>query len=226
MKNIIRRVALAVIASSCVCIAPIMAQDVTAYDLEKALMKYVLTYEAYQKAKDSTNKEIRANLPKYIRLYREAYAQYLELLRQAELYDPTDDQKDNDPAGNFNKKQKSYGRSKQVWKPVKSGSQREQVRKVIENGGTPDDVFIAVKNNLPKESYSKTEEQEKQEQENQNSGNNNNGNSVTAPESTNNGLEYESADSDSSSSSDTSSIDQKLLNNENKQNENMGEKKL
>ena len=102
MKNIIRKVALALIASSCVCVAPIMAQDVSSYQLEKALMKYVLTYEAYQKAKQSTNKEVRANLPKYIRLYREAYAQYLELLRQAELYDPKD--KDNDPVGNFNRR--------------------------------------------------------------------------------------------------------------------------
>ena len=152
MKNIIRKVALALIASSCVCVAPIMAQDVSSYQLEKALMKYVLTYEAYQKAKQSTNKEVRANLPKYIRLYREAYAQYLELLRQAELYDPKD--KDNDPVGNFNRKEQSHGRKKRNFKPVKSGSQREQVKRVVENGGNPDDVYLVVKQNLPSKSYS------------------------------------------------------------------------
>lgn len=155
MKNIIRKVALALIASSCVCVAPIMAQDVSSYQLEKALMKYVLTYEAYQKAKQSTNKEVRANLPKYIRLYREAYAQYLELLRQAELYDPKD--KDNDPAGNYNRREQSHGRKKQNWKPVKSASQREQVKRVVENGGNPDDVYVVVKQNLPTKAFSQVE---------------------------------------------------------------------
>ena len=165
MKNIIRRAAIAIIASSCVCVAPLMAQEVTSYDLEKALMKYVLTYEAYNKAKQSSNKEVRANLPKYIRLYREAYAQYLELLREAEIYDPTDKDKDNDPAGNFNKQQAKKGKSKQVWKKVDSRSQREQVKKVVENGGSPDDVFVAVKDNLPKKPISKNEEEIKKEEE-------------------------------------------------------------
>ena len=160
MKNIIRRAALAILASSCVCVAPLMAQqEVSSHDLEKALMKYVLTYEAYNKAKQSTNKDVRANLPKYIRLYREAYAQYLELLRQAELYDPADKEKDNDPAGNFNRRQQSRGKSKQVWQPVNSSTQRAQVKKVIENGGSPDDVFACVKQNLPEKPISKSEEQ-------------------------------------------------------------------
>ncbi len=118
-------------------------------------MKYVVTYEAYQIAKQSTNKEVRANLPKYIRLYREAYAQYLELLRQAELYDPKD--KDNDPAGNYNRKEQSHGRKKQNWKPVNSSSQREQVKRVVENGGNPDDFYVVVRQNLPTKAFSQVE---------------------------------------------------------------------
>ena len=104
MKNLIKKTALILLASAAVSVAPVMAEEVSSFQLEKALMKYVLTYEAYQKAKQSPNKEIRANLPKYVRLYREAYAQYLELLRKAELYDPADESMENDPAGNFNKR--------------------------------------------------------------------------------------------------------------------------
>ena len=91
MKNLIKKTALILLASAAVSVAPVMAEEISSFQLEKALMKYVLTYEAYQKAKQSPNKEIRANLPKYVRLYREAYAQYLELLRKAELYDPADE---------------------------------------------------------------------------------------------------------------------------------------
>ena len=162
MKNIIRKAALVLLASAAVSVAPVMAEEVSSYQLEKALMKYVLTYEAYQNAKQSSNKEVRANLPKYVRLYREAYAQYLELLREAELYDPSDDKKENDPAGNFNKKRPDKQQVK--WSPVKNGSQREQVKKVIQNGGDPDDVFVVVKQNLPKKPISKTKQQIEEEE--------------------------------------------------------------
>ena len=161
MKNIIRKAALVLLASAAVSVAPVMAEEISSYQLEKALMKYVLTYEAYQNAKQSKNKEIRANLPKYIRLYREAYAQYLELLREAELYDPSDENKQNDPAGNYNSKKE--GKQKVRWGAVKSGSQREQVKKVVQNGGDPDDVFVVVKQNLPKKKISKTEQEHEDE---------------------------------------------------------------
>ena len=161
MKKIIKTAALILLASASVSVAPVMAEEVSSYDLEKALMKYVLTYEAYQKAKQSPNKEVRAKLPKYVRLYREAYAQYLELLREAELYDPSDENKNNDPAGNFNKDKPK--RQQVKWGAVKSGSQREQVKKVVENGGDPDEVCVVVKQNLPKKKIAKTEEEEEQE---------------------------------------------------------------
>lgn len=171
MKKIIKTAALILLASASMSVAPVMAEEVSSYDLEKALMKYVLTYEAYQKAKQSPNKEVRAKLPKYVRLYREAYAQYLELLREAELYDPSDENKDNDPAGNFNKGR--TGKQKVKWGAVKSGSQREQVKKVVENGGDPDEVCVVVKQNLPKKKIAKTEqeiEDEEKAKENESSG--------------------------------------------------------
>ena len=161
MKKIIKTAALILLASAAVSVAPVMAEEVSSYDLEKALMKYVLTYEAYQKAKQSPNKEVRAKLPKYVRLYREAYAQYLELLRKAELYDPSDENKNNDPAGNFNKTRPSKQQVK--WGAVKSGSQREQVKKVVENGGDPDEVCVVVKQNLPKKKIGKTQQEEDDE---------------------------------------------------------------
>ncbi|MBR4329987.1 MAG: hypothetical protein IKO19_10875 [Candidatus Riflebacteria bacterium] len=162
MKKLIRTAALILLASASVSVAPVMANEVSSYELEKALMKYVLTYEAYQKAKQSPNKEVRANLPKYIRLYREAYAQYLELLRESELYDPSDENKENDPAGNFNKGRPSKQQVR--WGAVKSGSQREQVKKVVENGGNPDEVCVVVKQNLPKKKIAKTEQEIEDEQ--------------------------------------------------------------
>ena len=161
MKKIIKTAALILLASASVSVAPVIAEEVSSYELEKALMKYVLTYEAYQKAKQSKNKEVRAKLPKYVRLYREAYAQYLELLREAELYDPSDEKKENDPAGNYNKGKPSKQQVK--WGAVKSGSQREQVKKVVENGGDPDEVCVVVKQNLPKKKIAKTQQEEDDE---------------------------------------------------------------
>jgi len=163
MKNLIKKTALILLASATVSVAPVMAEEISSYKLEKALMKYVLTYEAYQKAKQSSNKEVRANLPKYVRLYREAYAQYLQLLREAELYDPSNEKMENDPAGNYNRK---VPEKQQIeWTAVNSGSQRAQVKKVVENGGNPDDVFVVVKNNLPEKSYHKTREEKEKEAE-------------------------------------------------------------
>ncbi len=162
MKKLIRTAALILLASASLSVAPVMANEVSSYELEKALMKYVLTYEAYQKAKQSPNKEVRANLPKYIRLYREAYAQYLELLRESELYDPSDENKKNDPAGNFNAGRPAKQQVR--WGAVKSGSQREQVKKVVENGGNPDEVCVVVKQNLPKKKIAKTEQEIEDEQ--------------------------------------------------------------
>ena len=161
MKKIIKTAALILLASASVSVAPVIAEEVSSYELEKALMKYVLTYEAYQKAKQSKNKEVRTKLPKYVRLYREAYAQYLELLREAELYDPSDEKKENDPAGNYNKGKPSKQQVK--WGAVKSGSQREQVKKVVENGGDPDEVCVVVKQNLPKKKIAKTQQEEDDE---------------------------------------------------------------
>ena len=74
---------------------------------------------------------------------------------------------ENDPAGNFNKR---LPEMQQVeWTAVKSGTQRAQVKQVVENGGNPDDVFVIVKKNLPEKKFGKTrQEKEDEKRENNN----------------------------------------------------------
>ena len=154
MKIIIPKVALAVLISSCFTIAPSYCHEVNAVVYEKALMKYVLAYEALQKAKQDSTK--RSELPKYIRKYRESYAQYLELMRKNELYNLDDDQFINDPEKNFNETIEERGMPQQKFEAFDTSSARQQVSQKVEKG---EDVDSAVEcettKSVPKKGYSR-----------------------------------------------------------------------
>ena len=126
---------------------------------EQALMKYVLAYEAFQQAKTDPNK--KSQLPLYIRKYRESYAQYLQLMRDNNLYDPTDDEKLNDPVGNFNKLRKDKNKPKKKFKPVDTSKARQEVRQKVDNNEDPEDIVEeTTANTVPEEGYSAVDYEE------------------------------------------------------------------
>ena len=103
------------------------------------IMKYVLAYEALQKAKLDPNK--KSELPKYVRKYRESYAQYLELMRKNDLYNLQDEQFVNDPEGNFNSTIEERGMPQQKFEAFDTSSARQQISQKVERG---EDVDSAV----------------------------------------------------------------------------------
>lgn len=152
--KIIPKVALAVLISSCFSIAPSYSHEVNAVVYEKALMKYVLAYEALQKAKLDPNK--KSQLPNYVRKYRESYAQYLELMRKNELYNLDDDQFVNDPEGNFNSTIEERGMPQQKFEAYDTSSARQQISQQVERGEDVDSaVESATTKSVPNKGYSK-----------------------------------------------------------------------
>lgn len=134
-------------------------QETSSKVYEQALMKYVLAYEAFQQAKTDPNK--KAKLPLYIRKYRESYAQYLQLMRENNLYDPTDDEKLNDPVGNFNQLRKDNKKPKKKFKPVDTSKARQEVRKKVDNDEDPEDIVEeTAANSVPEEGYSAVDYEE------------------------------------------------------------------
>ena len=127
----------------------------TANNLEKALMKYVLTYEAYQKAKLTPSQQ--SNLPEFKKKYDEAYSTYLILLEKADLYDPDDEEKPNDPAGLYNDKVVAQGKDYQLWETVDTSAVREKISEAVGNGKDPDSVTDLVNDQIPENGYSKAE---------------------------------------------------------------------
>lgn len=125
-------------------------EEIPFFTLEKALMKYILSYQAYKKARQSSSKEIRANIPKFTKLYRESYAQYQDLLQKAKVYNP---QKiDNNPAWLYNRNEIKKGELPILWKNYNAKKERSEVRAAVRLG--IDAVKITVKNNIPKQPLS------------------------------------------------------------------------
>ena len=155
MRKLIKKVALSVLATAV--FVPVSAySEATPAQYEKALMKYVLSYEALQKAKEDPSKA--SELPKFLKKYRQSYSEYINLMQENDLYNPADKDKKNDPAGNFNRKRKKQNKPKQKWKKVNTAAPRQNVRQKIDMGLEPDEaVNTAAAEAVPKQGLSRPE---------------------------------------------------------------------
>ena len=157
MRKVFCRASIALAVFAMFAGAPaVYAQDATQYDLESSLMKYILCYEAYKEAKQSENPEVRADLANYIKAYREAYAEYLQLLHEADLYQP--DKKEMNPATDFNNKRVAHGGKRIKWAHISNDKERERIKNGIKAGKRIDEIMGDVKESLPKEAISEPEE--------------------------------------------------------------------
>lgn len=111
-------------------------EEVKPVEYEKALMRYVLSYEALQNAKQDP--EQSSKLPKLYKKYRENYSKYIKLLHDEELYNPEDEKSENDPGGNYNKKKGNDHLPQRQWASVNTKTARENVKTQIKNGGDID----------------------------------------------------------------------------------------
>ena len=91
-----------------------------------------------------------------IKEYREAYAEYLQLLRESDLYQP--DKKDFDPATDFNKKRVVNGEKRIVWGEISNDNERQRIKKGIREGKSIDEILNDVNDSLPKSTLSKSEQ--------------------------------------------------------------------
>ena len=155
MKSAINLIAIYILANLCLLSTPAFCEEaVSANDLEKALMRYILSYEALQKARQTPSQQ--SQLPTFRKNYDEAYSQYLVLLEKDDLYNPTDENKPNDPAGLYNQKMGTNEENFQLWETVDTSSEREKVSEAVENGNNPDDVLEVVEAQIPEQGYSKS----------------------------------------------------------------------
>lgn len=117
-----------------------------ALEIEQAVMEYMLAFEAYQSARKSTDPEVRGKMVQYMKQYREAYARFLDMMREDKLYEP---QKPKNPAGRYNRKHEKQKGHKRQWASTAAQKSREKVKKLVEAGASPDEIRVAIKASLP-----------------------------------------------------------------------------
>ncbi len=122
-----------------------------ALELEQAAMEYVLAFEAYVEARKSKKPEIKAKIVDLMKDYRKAYAKFLSMLRQDNLYHP---QKPKNPAGWYNKKSKKARGHERDWKKTDAREIRKQVKEMVKKGASPEEIKEFIKAKLPKQPMS------------------------------------------------------------------------
>jgi len=115
-------------------------------EIEQAVMEYMLAFEAYQSARKSTDPEVRGKMVQYMKQYREAYARFLDMMREDKLYEP---QKPKNPAGRYNRKHEKQKGHKRQWASTAAKKTREKVKKLVESGASPEEIRVAIKASLP-----------------------------------------------------------------------------
>ena len=170
MNNFIKNLSLIIIFGIILSAIPAFCDDISAYSLEKALMKYILSYEAYRKAKVSSDEKVKANIPQFTKMYREAYAQYQELLQRADIYETKErDNQTLGPADLYNEERAKARKYQILWQPYSADKERTDVRSHLREG--PSAVKLAVKKNLPQKPMSKEKGHDEHEGENGNTPN-------------------------------------------------------
>lgn len=105
-----------------------------AVQVERAVAKYILAFEAYNEAKKSENPDVRARTAEYLRNYRESYAEFLKMMRNDNLYDP---KMPKDMAGDYNRKHFEVKNDEREWSGDGLKNVSDYVKKEISAGGDP-----------------------------------------------------------------------------------------
>lgn len=116
-------------------------------EIEQAVMEYMLAFEAYQSARKSKDPETRGKMVQYMKQYREAYARFLNMMREDKLYEP---QKPKNPAGRYNRKHQKDKGNKREWSSTAGKETRDKIRKMVESGASPEEIKKAIRVSLPK----------------------------------------------------------------------------
>jgi len=122
-----------------------------AVQVERAVAKYVLAFEAYNEAKKSENPDVRARTAEYLRNYRESYAEFLKMMRNDNLYDP---KMPKDMAGDYNRKHFEVKNEEREWSGDGLKNVSDYVKKEISAGGDPKMVASYIEDVLPIEPLS------------------------------------------------------------------------
>lgn len=113
-------------------------------ELEQAAVKYVAMYDAYTTAKKSQNPEVKKRTGEFLQKYRMAYAEFLKLLREDNIYDP---KLPKNHAGVYNKKYQEVKHEKRSWNDDGLKEIEEAIKDKVTMGTDIDDVhtFITTK---------------------------------------------------------------------------------
>jgi len=114
-------------------------------ELEIAIQEYLMTFDAYREARQSTAPEARAKLPKLLKAYREAYAKAIKMMRDDKLIHPMIPQ-------NPLKVYKEEYKAKHGEYPPLDKRDYKELRKAIKNaikeGKSTDEILIMIRNRV------------------------------------------------------------------------------
>ncbi len=110
-------------------------------EIEKAATKYVMMYDAYTAAKYSKNPKIKKKTKEYLKKYRMAYAEFLRLLKEDNIYDP---KLPKNHAGIYNKKHKEVKNEERDWNDVGLANMSKNVKSAVEQDKDVADVQMLI----------------------------------------------------------------------------------
>ena len=141
MNKLTKKIVISIFAFALVIPLAAYSQQSSTGVYERALMRYVLSYEALIQAKEDPNKS--EMLPQYITNYRRAYFEYILCLKDNGLYEPDNENVNNDPAGNLNKQLSNNGNAERFFKNVNTHDALEQLNCNLRSG---QDISNAINN--------------------------------------------------------------------------------
>lgn len=112
-------------------------------ELEQAAAKYVISYDAYTAAKTSNVPEIKQKTGEFLKEYRIAYAEFLRLLKEDNIYDP---KMPKNHAGIYNQKYEEVNNETRDWSDQGIKEMGESIKDMVARGGNIDDIHNTITN--------------------------------------------------------------------------------
>lgn len=114
-------------------------------ELENSIQTYMLSYEAYLEARHSTDKKVQERIPGYLKNYREAYARFLNKVREDKLDHPL---LPKDHANLYKKKWEATKAAPIEFRTPGIDEMKNRIQEMVKQGASPDQIKKHIKASL------------------------------------------------------------------------------
>ncbi len=114
-------------------------------ELENAMQTYILSYEAYLEARQSSDKKVQERIPAYLKNYREAYANFLAEVREDRIDHPL---LPKDHANLYKKKWDAVKSEPIEFRTPGIDQLKAQIQQLVSQGATPEQIKKHIKATL------------------------------------------------------------------------------